>query len=280
MNNINHLQKYNDEILKNKKQERIGTERYNNQGSLMKIVEYYGCHDIVVEFQDKWKYKTHAQLTQFNDGRIKNPYFPSVFGVGIIGELKHTTETDNKKPCKEFQTWYEMIRRCYSQDYKKKESTYNYVTCCNEWLYYPNFYEWIIKQENYEVWKNIRLSCLDKDILIKGNKVYSPETCLLVPHYVNTLFTKRDKDRGNYPLGVSYDSATKNYAASVSRVKNGKYRYKCFGNYPTPEEAFYLGYKPAKEKHIKEIAEEEFNKGTISKACYEAMMKYEVEITD
>ena len=80
-----HLQKINEKILKNKQQERIGIEKYNNQGSLMKIIEYYGCHDIIVEFQDEWKYKTHAQMTQFNAGRIKNPYFPTVFNVGIIG---------------------------------------------------------------------------------------------------------------------------------------------------------------------------------------------------
>ena len=272
-----HLQKSNDDILEKKKQERIGVEKHNNQGSLMKIIEYYGCHDVVVEFQDEWKYKTHVQMTQFNDGRVKNPYFPTVFNVGIIGELNHII---GKKPSKEFQTWYEMMRRCYSLEYKKKEDTYYDVTCCDEWLYFPNFYKWIINQENFATWKNTRLSSLDKDILIKGNKVYRPEACCLVPHHVNTLFTKRNKDRGDYPIGVYYDKTTKNYGASVSRVKNGKYRYKSFGNYPTPEEAFYSGYKPAKEMQIKEIAEEEFNNGTITKACYEAMMNYQVEITD
>jgi hypothetical protein len=275
---IQRLQKYNDDILASKKKERIGLEKYNNQGSLMKIIEYYGCHDIVVEFQDEWKYQTHAQLTQFNDGRIKNPYFPTVFGVGIIGEINHME--DNKKTTKEFQTWYEMIRRCYSKDFKEISPTYQDVTCCEEWLYFPNFYEWLHKQENYNVWKGQKLSCLDKDILIKGNKIYSPEVCLLVPHCVNTLFTKREKERGDCPIGVCQNKNKGNFSVSVSRVKNGKYRYKSFGNYPTKEEAFYLGYKPAKENHIKEIAEEEYLRGTITKQCYDAMMNYEVEITD
>ena len=52
------------------------------------------------------------------------------------------------------------------------------------------------------------------------------------------------------------------------------------GSYSTPERAFYLGYKPYKEDIIKQVAEIEFNKDNITKKCYEAMMKYEVEITD
>lgn len=275
---MKNLQKYNDEIFETKKQERIGLQRYNNQGSLMKIVEYYGCHDIVVEFQDEWKYKTHAQFTQFNDGRIKNPYFPTVFGVGIIGELN--TMIDNKTQTKEFRTWYEMMRRCYSKDFKEISPTYKNATCCNEWKYYPNFYKWLHSQDNFDIWKEQKLSCLDKDILLKNNKTYSPNTCLLVPHCVNTLFTKREKDRGDCPIGVYLNTDSGNFGVSVSRVKNGKYRYKSFGKYPTKEDAFYLGYKPAKEKHIKEIAQEEYSKGTITKQCYEAMLNYEVEITD
>ena len=255
-------------------------QRYNNQGSLMKIVEYYGCHNIIVEFQDEWKYRTNAQLTQFYDGRIKNPYHPTVFGIGIIGELKHTIDKSKKINCKEFNTWYEMLRRCYDIKYKNRENTYNDVICCKEWLYYPNFYNWIINQENYKIWVKTKLSSLDKDILHKGNKIYSPENCLLVPHFVNSLFVRMDKNRGNYPIGISYDKKSGRFSANVSRMKNGKYRCKNFGKYPTAEEAFYLGYKPIKESYIKEIAKEEFEKGTISKICFEAMMNYKVEITD
>ena len=102
-----NLQKFNDDILEKKRQERIGVEKkYNNQGSLMRIVEYYGCHDVLVEFQDEWKYKTHVQMTQFNDGRVKNPYFPTVFNVGVIGELNHII---GKKPSNEFHNLLQFL---------------------------------------------------------------------------------------------------------------------------------------------------------------------------
>jgi hypothetical protein len=51
------------------------------------------------------------------------------------------------------------------------------------------------------------------------------------------------------------------------------------GTYPTPEKAFYA-YKQYKEKLIKQVAQIEFDNGNITKECYEAMMNYEVEITD
>lgn len=45
--------------------------------------------------------------------------------------------------------------------------------------------------------------CLDKDILVLGNKIYSPDTCVMIPNYVNCLLTDTRKSRGSYPLGVS-----------------------------------------------------------------------------
>ena len=47
----------------------------------------------------------------------------------------------------------------------------------------------------------------------------------------------------------------------------------------SPEEAFLL-YKKEKENYIKQIANEQYNIGNITKRCYDAMINYEVEITD
>ena len=113
---------------------------------------------------------------------------------------------------------------------------------------------------------------LDKDIIKKGNKVYSPNTCVFVPHSINTLFVKSNKVRGEYYIGV-YKNGNK-FEAQLSKG-NGKQIP--LGLYDTPEEAF-LTYKQAKEAYIKEVAEE--YKGKIDPRAYEALMKYEVEITD
>ena len=274
----NYLQKYNDEILKIKTMERVGMTKYNNQGSLMKVIEYKDCHNVTIEFQDEYKYKTLTQWKKVENGQIRNPYFPSVFNVGMTGE-KYKTIINNKMP-KEYNTWREMLRRCYDEETKEKHPTYKNVTCCKEWLLYENFYEWLHEQENFEKWINDKRSALDKDILVKGNKIYSPDTCCLVPQYVNTLFIKKDANRGDLPIGVFYNIKQQRYYVMISMLKNEKIYRRNAGYYPTPEDAFYLGYKPTKENYIKKIAQEEYENGNITKRCYEAMMNYQVEITD
>lgn len=256
---------------------RLGLEKVNNQNSVMKIIEYNNAHDITVEFKDEYKSKVHAQWNNFVKGNIKNPYAPSVLGVGALG-LKYPTTKDGKN-IKEYELWYGMLERCFSEDFKNRYSTYTNVTCCEEWLLFENFYEWIHEQPNYCKCINENGWNVDKDILLKGNKIYSPETCCLVPWRINILFTKSDVARGKYPIGVTYYKPTNKYQARLSKVGiKGKYR-KTLGYADTPEEAFQT-YKKAKELYIKQVAQEEYNKGNITKQCYDAMMNYEVEITD
>jgi hypothetical protein len=104
--------------------------------------------------------------------------------------------------------------------------------------------------------------------------VYSPKTCCCVPPRINTILINRTNDRGNYPIGVCKKG--EHFTGSVC-VGNGKLIYT--GWYDTPQEAF-LAYKAMKEKLIKEVAQEYYNKGEITERVYDALMKYEVEITD
>lgn len=109
---------------------------------------------------------------------------------------------------------------------------------------------------------------LDKDILIKGNKIYSPETCVFIPSSINKSFETNKKRRGKCPIGV-YETKDNKYASS--------YKGKHLGRYQTKEEAFQV-YKQFKEKGIKEVADK--YKDKIPNKLYEALYKYEVEITD
>ena len=236
----------------------------------MKIIEYNNSDDILVEFQDDFKYKKRTTYSAFNRNSIRNPYYPSVLGIGIIG-TKYSSKT------KEYKSWSSMITRCYAKLNKTNESfyyKYKDVTICDEWLLFENFYEWLHSQENFENLKDIRFE-IDKDILIKGNKIYSPDTCCLVPHNVNSLFIKCDKIRGKYPIGVTYK--TRDNVFEVQCNINGKETY--LDRSKTPEEGFLI-YKNFKERIIKQVAQEEYDKGNITKKCYDAMMKYKVEITD
>lgn len=130
-------------------------------------------------------------------------------------------------------------------------------------------------QENFEKWLNGKKWSLDKDILIKGNKVYSSDTCCLVPHNVNCLFLKSDATRGNLPIGV-----TRKDDGFEARCENQLLgERESIGTYDTSEKAF-AAYKFYKEELIKQVAEIEYHKGNITKQCYDAMMNYEVEIDD
>ena len=205
---------------------------------------------------------------------IKNSCCLGVYGVGILG-TKYPSKK-NGKDTKEYKTWVDMLKRCFDSVYKEKHPTYINVTCCEEWLLFENFYEWLHSQENFNKWYKNDKWALDKDIFIKENKIYSPETCCLVPQNVNSLFTKSNAIRGDFPIGVIRKGDK--YIAQCENPINNKRGY--VGSYLTPEDAFYSGYKPHKEGLVKQIAAIEYAKGNITKECYEAMIDYEVEIRD
>ena len=257
--------------------ERIGMEKLNNQGCLMKVVEYNDATDIVVEFQDDYKSKVHTQWSNFKRGNVKNPYYPSVYDVGITWNKYPTWTSDKNEHTKEYQIWMNMLIRCYDDKIKQKYPTYKDVTCCEEWLYYDSFYDWLHEQENFEMWYNNEKWHLDKDILIKGNKIYSPETCCLVPENVNKLFLKDDASRGNLPIGITNDSKGYGFVARCMNPLTGNRDYLGFR---TDVKAAFQLYKLHKENLIKQVAEIEYTNNNITKKCYNAMTNYEVEITD
>ena len=253
--------------------DRIGEESINNFGSKMVIKEYRGCMDIDVYFPEyNWTFK-HATYQSFKNGKIKCPYEPSIYGVGYLGEGKYVA-TENGKHKKEYRIWYDVLRRCYDPKVQEKYPTYKGCTVENYLLNFQNAAEWI-KNNYYEVLGE-RMH-LDKDILCKGNKVYSRETCIFVPERINTLFVKRDKSRGKDPIGVS-DLPSGNYQATCS---DGYGKLDYLGTYSTKEEAFRV-YKEYKEKVIKEVIDS--YEGKIPEPFYSrlktAMYNYEVEMDD
>ena len=264
--------------------DKTGETNVSNEGCIMKIVEYNNALDIIVEFQDEHKYRVHAQYECFKKGRCKNPFYPSVFGHGYLGVDKEgnvpkVSELKDGKLCatQEYIKWKHMLIRCFDNGYKEKYSTYKDVTCYDRWLCYADFLEDLEVLKNEYNWSEDEKLNLDKDIIHKGNKIYSLENCVLVPGYINGLFTKCDARRGDYPIGVRYYKQVKKYQA-LCRI-NGK--QKGIGLYNTPEEAFNA-YKIAKENEIKRVANDCVLKGYITKdsRLYNAMISYQIGIDD
>lgn len=252
--------------------DRIGLSNINCQGCEMKIIEYNNAKNIIIEFQDKYKAKINTAYKEFKNGSIKNPYYPSVYNVGYLGQGKYKTRDENGEQIKSYIMWRGILERCYSERNKKIRPTYNDCSVCEEWHNYQNFAKWY--EENYYEIHNQKMH-LDKDILIKGNKIYSPNTCVFVPDRINVLFTKRQNCRGEYPIGVHMCKRDKALISSCSVDGENKH----LGYFPLnkPFQAFYT-YKIFKEQYIKQIADE--YKDLIPLQLYEAMYNYEIEIND
>lgn len=250
------------------KKEREGMIVKNNQGCSMKCIQYINALNITIKFLDEYGCTKKTCWANFIKGKVHNPYVATVYGIGIIGD-KYSIKA------KEFQAWCDLLFRT-TESFKSTNPTYENVTVCEEWLYYPNFYEWLHSQENFDKWFNGKRWCVDKDILFKNNKIYSPDTCCLVPNKINTLFVKKNANRGLYPIGVTKNHD--NYMALCSNPYEGT-NHVYLGTYNTPEKAFNK-YKIYKENLIKKIAEEEYLNGVITEKCYEAMKRYIVEIDD
>ncbi|NRU52638.1 AP2 domain-containing protein [Clostridium beijerinckii] len=250
--------------------DRVGETKINNFGSKMTIIEYLNAMNIKIRFDNG--YETISTYDNFKNNRIKSPYCKTVYGIGYLGEGKYNPYI-NKKETLCYRYWNDIIKRCYNDKDLSKRPRYKEVTICKEWLNFQNFAQWF-----YNNWYEVdnEKMCIDKDILHKNNKIYSPETCLIVPERINTLFCKCNKVRGEYPIGVSCKN--NGYQSYCSTLNNKKRKTIYLGIYSNVEDAFYLGYKPFKEKYIKQVADE--YKGIIPKKLYNALYNYIVEITD
>ena len=187
---------------------------------------------------------------------------PVMCGIGYRGSENVDCKLES------YLKWHDMLVRCYNAKFHDRQPQYKGCSVCEEWLNYSNFKVW------YDQHKIPGMSLdLDKDILFKGNKVYSPETCCLVPHAINTLFLSKKADRGDYPMGVSYEKEKSKFRAYMSfmgeQIKLGTF---------DAAEAAFARYKEYKEDFIKDMAEQYRDK--IPYKVYEAMMGWKIGIDD
>ena len=242
------------------KVDRIGEKNINNFGSEMIIVNSY------TRFNDKHKrnytyidvlfpqYNWIAkgvQYDNFKKGSVKCPYERTIYGVGYIGEGKYKV-SENSKKTRIYATWSHMLERCYDEKIHKKRPTYKDCSASEKFHNFQNFAKWY--EDNYYEVEGERM-CLDKDILVKGNKIYSPETCILGPQTINSLFVKRQNDRGESVIGTSlYKNGKYQVNCSLLNPETGKSKKEHLGYYETQEKAFEV-YKYYKEKNNKMVAD-------------------------
>ena len=158
-----------------------------------------------------------------------------VYGFGINDldyPVTKTMKIDGKRRqvwiCPFYQKWRSMLGRCYSEKYRIAEPTYTNCYVVEEWKYLSKFKIWMEAQD----WEG---KSLDKDLLVAGNKVYGPDTCVFVDEAVNNFILECNSKRGEWPVGVCFHKQRNKFISSISMLSEGKRKY--LGLYNTPQEA-------------------------------------------
>lgn len=241
----------------------------NNYGELI-VLEYVTSYNVVVEFLNTG-YRTITSSQNILKGNVRDRSLPTVCGVGVIG--KDLTSRGGKSS-KEYTLWHCMLQRSYYVKYHEKCKSYTECYISNNFKLFNYFKEWCNNQIGFNsLDDNGNPFELDKDLLIKGNKVYSEDNCVFIPKEVNSLLITAKAKRGKLPIGVYFNKDKGKYQTSLK--VDGKLKY--LGRFDTEYEAF-LAYKQAKESHVKNIANKW--KDQIDPRAYNALMNYQVEITD
>lgn len=187
-----------------------------------------------------------------------------VSGVGI-NDYNGSISVDGKE-LRSYQTWRNMIARCYCENTRNKYKTYENCEVCDEWKYFSNFKRWY--DENCIVGYD-----LDKDLLIPDNKLYSPETCLFVPHRLNTLFRELGRKKECRMTGVSFSKKSKSKIYRASARVNEKFR--TIGIYQTEQEA-HEAFVKEKHKEVIRLANEYHKNKLINDKVYNAVVNYKI----
>jgi len=175
---------------------KVGDTFPNNKWGMFTVIEYISAKKIKIKFfiTNSIKY-TSAQA--INKGNIRDTQFPSIYGIGYVG----TGKFSKAKYKNIYSIWVMMLARCYDTKTQITQKTYINCTVCSNWFNFQNYATWYTENviKNWEV---------DKDLLLKGNKIYSPDTCIFVPRKINLIFHNKKQ----------------NYLPGVEKLPYGKYR--------------------------------------------------------
>lgn len=246
-----------------KAEDRVGILKTNKKGTEMKIIKVLPDDRIIVQFQDEFKFEKEIHYNNFKRGTVKNPYDKTICGVGYLGEGSFIAHDENGINTKPYDTWTNMIERCYSNNMRHKHFAYEDCTMCDEWLNFQTFAKWY--EANFYDIGTERMH-IDKDILMKDNKIYAPEKCIFVPQRINMIFMKKNR---------KIDSDLPNGIHRCIGGFRSEYNTKYLGTYKTLEEALYY-YNIEKQLHINEVADE--YKNIIPPKLYKALLNWNIKL--
>lgn len=172
---------------------KVGDVFTANNGEQYEVIEYMDSTNVTVRFF-KTGYINTTATVNIRKGSVGDPLLPRLHGnfIGIGPHNEGNSPTVNYR-------WKGIHERSgYSG---------GIITVCDEWLNYQNFYAWSEKQIGH----NSKEYEIDKDLLVPGNTLYSPETSCYLPGKINSLKFNRTTKENGYPMGVSDCKLTGKY---------------------------------------------------------------------
>lgn len=222
---------------------KVGDIFPSNCGCDFIVTAFSSSVDIDVKFLDEKGHEAKTTAKEVREGGIKNPFHPTIRGIGYIGIGEYKTK-ENGKMTETYLAHKALFCRCYNPATHERQSRYKDCTVAPIWHNWQNFAEWYESHESFGLGYH-----LDKDLLVRGNTVYSPETCVMLPRELNNLISESKPSSKGYPRGVGKKNGANQYHVRVGGGKDRKY----VGGYYTIEEAS-AAYVKAKERYVKNLA--------------------------
>jgi len=237
---------------------KVGDVLPTKRGGDVTVLSIDGYKKVLVRFNDSMAYEATTTIQSLMDGNIKNPYGITSFGVGYFG----LGEFSSKDHPLAYEVWRGMLRRCYDEKLQEKIPTYIGCTVADEWHDFQNFAKWYTSHDYYGLDYH-----LDKDLMFRGNKIYSKETCSLVPAKINTILTNLSASNSKSLTGVTYKEKKGLFQARIKSsgiVRN-------LGFFETEIEA-HNAYIRNKEKIVKMAAIE--HRYEMEEVIFKALMNW------
>ena len=206
----------------------IGNKFHSNAGDVVTVIGKGETPYYLIEYNDSHRYRQWVKAGNIVRGKMKNPFRPSVYGVGYMGVGDFVSSIPGtRQKTLEYTAWKDMLKRCYSEAFLNEHPSYRGCSVTPEWHNFQVFATWYVNTGYYGIGFH-----LDKDLLYRGNKLYSPKTCCMLPAAINNMLISMTDDG---TLGIARQSSGR-YAVRL-RSLNGVINY--IGTYDSIEEAIH-----------------------------------------
>lgn len=239
----------------------VGDVWPTKSGVNVEIIETFkGSQRVVIKWLDEYEHTAEIYQCALPRSSLKNPYERTIVGVGFLGTSHaalNFSEFNREKT-----VWRGLFKRAYDNKTLLTRPGYTGTTVNPKWHDLGGFVEWTQEAVG---WRNESWH-VDKDLILRGNKEYGPETCCMLPPIINSALWEREH---SLPPGVTKLSDGYYRGGFYAEGKVEQKRFK------TPQEAFEF-YKPLKEARLKQLANE--YKSQIDPRAYDALMSWEIGI--